>query len=204
MVVKIDELPRNPSGKILKRELREFDLQSLASNSAAPDDVSDNATTPQHQLRSPTLRKQLEATHAAGRDRAAVEFVQNLVKVIAEADELPNPNDGFLDAGMDSLMIVELSNQIQVELGSGHEVPATLVFDHPRICDLSAYLVSVLFPPEANGVKEPLAKLPPETLRNEVESLSEDDALSELMKETEFVAQRSSAVTFQSSSVVPH
>lgn len=130
------------------------------------------------------LRKQLEVTHPAGRGRVANEFVQNLVKVITEEGELPNPNDGFLDAGMDSLMIVELSNQIQVELGSVHEVPATLVFDHPRICDLSEYLVSVVCPSEQSGEKETaVAESDSTDLRNEVESLSEDEALSELMKE---------------------
>ena len=182
MVVPIEELPRNPSGKVLKRELREFDLRNLARNPPAADDDSEAAVT-EHQLRSPTLRKQLEATHAAGRARAAVEFVQQLVKVIADADELPNPTDGFLDAGMDSLMIVELSNQIQIELGPQHEIPATLVFDYPRICDLAYYLVSVLFPSDFVGEVRPSPEPAEANLRNEIESLSEDEALSELMKE---------------------
>ncbi len=182
MVVPIEELPRNPSGKVLKRELREFDLRNLARNPPAADDDSEAAVT-EHQLRSPTLRKQLEATHAAGRARAAVEFVQQLVKVIAYADELPNPTDGFLDAGMDSLMIVELSNQIQVELGSDHEIPATLVFDYPRICDLADYLVSVLFSSHFVGEVRPSHEPAEANLRNEIESLSEDEALSELIKE---------------------
>ncbi len=184
IVVQIDELPRNPSGKVLKRELREFDLQSLIAGTAASGDVSIPGTTPQHQLRAPTLRKQLEATHASGRGRVTVEFLQNLVKVIAEADEIPNPNDGFLDVGMDSLMIVELSNQIQMELGTDHAVPSTLVFDHPRICDLGEYVVSVLFPPEpSNGSEAVVAESDVADLRNDVESLTEDEALNELMKE---------------------
>ena len=189
VVVPIAELPRNPSGKVLKRELRQFDLQEMMRVSVAANDHSAAAVT-DHQLRSPTLRKQLEATHAAGRGRFAVEFVQHLVKVIADADELPNPNDGFLDAGMDSLMIVELSNQIQVELGPQHEIPATLVFDYPRICDLADYLVQTLSPPTPSGnvAQQPTfyqATSKSANLHTEIQAMSEQQALEELMKELE-------------------
>lgn len=184
IVVPVDELPRNPSGKVLKRELRTFDLKDIVTDATPPDDLAASTASPQQQLRSPTLKKKLEATHAAGRHRIAVEFVQNLVKTIVDSNEQPGPTDGFLDAGMDSLMIVELSNQIQLELGTEHEVPATLVFDHPRIIDLSEYLVSVLSPAEKVGTKQAsLGASDSGGLRKDVESLSEDEALSELMKE---------------------
>jgi long-chain acyl-CoA synthetase len=183
IVMPISELPRNPSGKILKRELREFDLQGLVIPSTTPTDTPENPNTVQHQLQAPTLRKKLDGSHAAGRGRVALEFVQNLVKIISDAHDLPNPNDGFLDAGMDSLMIVELSNQIQLELGSGHEIPATLVFDHPRICDLSEYLISAMFPP---ATAPTVAITPTSEQHNhhtEMDAMSEDEALSALMRE---------------------
>ena len=39
-------------------------------------------------------------------------------------------------------MIVEMSSQIQAEVGSTTEIPATLVFDYPRMCELAEFLVA--------------------------------------------------------------
>ena len=192
VLVPIDELPRNPSGKVLKRELREFDVHEFSvvvdSADATPAaESSSQISEPAPTLRSPSLRKRLAATHAAGRRRAATEFVQRLVQTIAETEELPQADDGFLDAGMDSLMIVELSHQIQLELGAEHEIPATLVFDHPRLSDLSDYLLSVLYPPnDASEKDRPAASAPSPAagnLRSEIENLSEEDALNALIRE---------------------
>lgn len=193
IVVQIDELPRNPSGKVLKRELREYDLSQAdrsvpsefeSSNSesvAAAQSASENLS--QNQLRAPSLRDELAKTHPAGRERVAINFVQQLVHAIAETETLPNPDDGFLDAGLDSLMIVEMSNQIQVELGSDHSVPATLVFDYPRVRDLSDFLLETIMPGGSEASSPTMAIEQTVELRGDVESMSEDEALAELMKE---------------------
>lgn len=186
MLVPISELPRNPSGKVLKRELRRLDIadQVLTSTSDAATEQSAIAS---HQLQAASLHKSLQATHPAGRSRVAVEFVQHLVKTIGDLEELPEADAGFLDAGMDSLMIVEMSNQIQVELGDAHDVPATLVFDHPRICDLGEFLLKTLSPEDAEAEAESKPHTTPVTvdLKQEVEQMSDDEALIALMKELE-------------------
>ncbi|MEP3478475.1 MAG: AMP-binding protein [Fuerstiella sp.] len=200
IIVPITELPRNPSGKVLKRELRDRDIAGqVAATASDQADGADVVTT--SQLRPATLDKQLQKTHQAGRGRVAVEFVQHLVQVIADRESIPEADSGFLDAGMDSLMIVEMSNQIQVELGDAHEVPATLVFDHPRICDLGEFLLATLSPeavsPDAGsrgtGSSENSAQpsdsnsnqTPAVNLQQEVDQMSDAEALIALMKELE-------------------
>lgn len=190
VVLQLDELPRNPSGKILKRELREFNLKQVEPNAATlvAEQAGTNLLTPQAQLRPPQLRTKLVSTYANERQSVATVFVQHLVQELANLDEIPDAHEKFLDAGMDSLMIVELSNQIQVELGTEHQIPATLVFDYPRIADLSEFLLKAMFPTEESSRKvEPETDSPRSSpqLRNEIESMSDEEALAELMKELE-------------------
>lgn len=182
-LVPIAELPRNPSGKILKRKLREFDFASLARQQSEGDDGERQTVRP---LQPATLRPLLQQTHAANRKRVATEFLQSLVQTLADSDTRPEAEDRFIDAGLDSLMIVELSNQLQAELGAEHEIPATLVFDYPRISDLAGFIVETLMP-EPKHAGEPTADTntarTSNDLRTEIESMSEDEALAELMKE---------------------
>ena len=95
------------------------------------------------------MQKRLAQTHAASRKQVATHFVQELVQSLSDSEQLPETECRFLDAGLDSLLIVEMSGQIQVELGDLREVPATLVFDYPRVCDLAAFLVSTFYPEKA-------------------------------------------------------
>lgn len=185
LFVPIAELPRNPSGKILKRELRSRDISGQVLKPTA-DLAEDDSVASPSQLQAATLQKRLQKTHQAGRPRVALEFVQQLVQTIGNSDVLPDSDAGFLDAGMDSLMIVEMSNQIQVELGNDHEVPATLVFDHPRICDLSGYLLAVLSPDDAaEALPQDDVGQPAVSLKQQIEQMTDNEALSALMKELE-------------------
>ncbi len=195
LIIPIDTLPRNPSGKILKRELREYDL---SSTKFTPSDSNDSADAIEAQsfrpLQEPTLRRLLAETHASSRQSVADDFVRQLVQMVVDLDEPPEADTRFLDAGIDSLMIVEISNQLQAEFGVDHEIPATLVFDYPRICDLSEFLVQQLTPGKAqpNSAANEIAESHPQKakaesvrLRTQIESMSEDEALAELMREIE-------------------
>ncbi|MEC7501128.1 MAG: AMP-binding protein [Planctomycetota bacterium] len=128
----IETLPRNASGKVLKTKLRELvSIEEKKGDELSQIDISSS-------LRPASLRRMLQQTHASDQLRVATEFVQQLVQDIGRGDELPPVSVGFLDLGLDSLMLVELSTQLQVELGK--ELPATLVFDYPRIADLGQFL----------------------------------------------------------------
>ena len=51
---------------------------------------------------------------------------------------LPDPQHGFFDMGIDSLMAVELQNRLEAQLGL--RIPATELFAYPNIAALSAHL----------------------------------------------------------------
>ena len=147
----IDELPRNPSGKILKRALRETGLDNYKRDQPASESVMTETDANVSPLSSvsrtsipPTLRARLKSAYASSRKQIANQFVQGLVKALTASEETVAPETRFLDAGLDSLMIVEMSTQIQAEVGSDTEIPSTLVFDHPRVMDLSDFLLTTI------------------------------------------------------------
>ena len=132
-VIAVDELPRNPAGKVLKTQLRELRLPNMGQR--------DEADT---QPEMPSLVALLRTAYASERRATAVSFVQQLVQQLADRPELPDPDEAFLDAGLDSLMIVELRDRLQVEVGPHVELPATMVFDHPTLRDFASFLADVL------------------------------------------------------------
>ena len=188
-ILPMAELPRNPSGKILKTRLRESAPLQLHGSDAAIASPSANSTTgsgPSSSAPPAVLKSRLQQTHEGARVRVATQFVQELVQQVADIRFPPAPEARFLDAGLDSLMIVEMSQRLQHELGAEHDVPPTLVFDYPRVIDLAEFLVAQLAPPAT--AKDPERQSPSlETLttqlKSEIESLSEDEALNELLKE---------------------
>jgi acyl carrier protein len=187
----IDELPRNPSGKVLKNRLREMGSsqtatesknQKLPSGLDGPEKGNPIATRP------PTLRKKLESSYEGSRKQVASLFLQSLVQSITKAEEVVGPETRFLDAGLDSMMIVEMSSQLQSEFDPELQVSTTLVFDHPRICDLADFLVTSLVPkPAATATKmagETVLSNPASSrVLDDIERLSEDETLEQLMKE---------------------
>lgn len=191
--VSIDALPRNPSGKILKRMLRDHDLAADltdANLSTSPAELSENLPSASPALRPPTLWNDLSKTYATNRLQVATDFVQGLVGVLSGSDEPIESEARFLEAGLDSLMIVEMSSQIQAEVGDATEIPATLVFDYPRVCDLAEFLVATFG--QSNEAAQPASSEPNSTatqpineLRQQVAALSEQEALDELMRELE-------------------
>jgi len=196
----VDELPRNPSGKILKRKLREHDfVNKLSQSSAGSVDSNEKAPVAGSDASGskylPQLRTQLQSAFPSNRKHVANQFVTDLVRSLTESDKAISPETRFLDAGLDSMMIVEMSSTIQSELGTKVEVPATLVFDHPQIGDLSDFLLASIYGDEddAELQSDPATMNPVRPAKqtnsadslDEINAMSEEQALDALMKELE-------------------
>ncbi|KUI22420.1 polyketide synthase [Mycobacterium sp. GA-1285] len=74
------------------------------------------------------------------RRKLVSDYLRGAVAEVTRVDAAQIREDaGFFDLGMDSLMAVELRRRI--EQAVGHEIPITLVMDHPRLSDVVEYLL---------------------------------------------------------------
>ena len=84
--------------------------------------------------------QQLEIAPVNERQTLLIAHIQTeLVKLLGIDSSELEPQQGFLDLGMDSLMAVELKNRLESTLSCS--LPATLVFDYPTIEALVDYLL---------------------------------------------------------------
>lgn len=96
---------------------------------------------------------------AKRRERLAAVVVAEVAAILgAEVSEVDRKL-GFFDAGMDSLMAVELSNRLKARLG--RSLPATLAFDFPNVDGLSDHLLGRLALTEAPAPTAAPAAAPP-------------------------------------------
>ena len=77
------------------------------------------------------------------------ERVMRILK-LAPADA-PGRYDRLMDVGLDSLMAVQLRNQLTEALGLDRPLPASLMFDHSTIEALAEHLLSRMMPADAGG-----------------------------------------------------
>ncbi|MGW0786596.1 SDR family NAD(P)-dependent oxidoreductase [Streptomyces sp. NPDC002913] len=100
------------------------------------------------------LRSRLAGADAEARRQELLALVRSQVaKVLGhERSEAVDVNRGFMDAGIDSLMALELRNGIGALLG--RRLPATFVFDYPSVTAVVGYMLDELFGGEAeNGTQ---------------------------------------------------
>ena len=97
-----------------------------------------------------------------------------------EEAKAPEPQQGFFDMGLDSLMAIELKNSLVASLG--RTLPATVVFQYPNIEALATYLInealSAAGPEPVNG-----QPAPPSAAALGLDDLSEDELLALLAEE---------------------
>ncbi|MDZ7992526.1 MAG: type I polyketide synthase [Nostoc sp. EfeVER01] len=87
------------------------------------------------------LLQRLEKTPVNAREEFLVTHLQiEVAKIMGlNSFQLPESRKGFFDMGMDSLMVIEMKNRLEINLGVF--LPTTLAFEAPSIQDLSKYLL---------------------------------------------------------------
>ncbi|NEQ43491.1 MAG: type I polyketide synthase [Leptolyngbya sp. SIOISBB] len=101
------------------------------------------ATVAQTPERSPQLRLDLQKALPHKRKSLLLQRLQSLLaKVMGLTPDQINPQRGFAELGMDSLMAVEMRSLLQADLGCS--VPTTIAFDYPTVEALADYLLETL------------------------------------------------------------
>jgi len=94
------------------------------------------------------FRAQLQDAVPADRLDLLRDFVRDRVVRVLKlpADQPPGRHDRLMDLGFDSLMAVQLRNQLGTGLGLEKPLPATLMFDRPTIDALAQHLLERVAP----------------------------------------------------------
>ena len=175
----VDELPQNPSGKVLKTELRSRQKTLLVPPTNSSGEAGDLSQT-----QPPQLFDMLNSVYPTERKRVANNHLQTIVAAITGEDEKLEIDQRLLESGLDSLMLVELSHRLQVEVGDAADISATVIFDYPTIDELSGFLIECFF----DNAEQPVpAALESEirVVENDVASMSQEQVLNALLKELE-------------------
>lgn len=88
------------------------------------------------------LIQKLSQTETSKRKEMLIEFLRKeLCHILGfTSDDQIDPQKGFSDLGVDSLMSVELRNIIRKNLGPSYKIPTTVIFDYPTLHALADYL----------------------------------------------------------------
>ncbi len=121
-----------------------------------------------------SLRGELEtATPRQRRDRL-LRCVQEEVARVIGLRQMPSPQQGFFDLGVDSLMTIEVRNRLQTRMEMA--LASTLLFTHPTIQDLTDFLANQFALPELGDATHGSEKAPLELpMQDEIEQLSPDE-----------------------------
>ena len=154
------------------RQLHELSRQRPILESVAPND----AVADQQSLAPSALLTRLEQLPAGERAETLTAHIQASVCQVLKLDATrqPDPERGFFDMGMDSLMVLDLRNRLQNSLGTS--LPTTLLFEYSTIETLTSYLLDDLFAPVPTvaGIAQPELPRQPDDLAD-IAALTEDD-----------------------------
>ena len=134
-----------------------------------------DATVPQV-----TILRQLEAAAPAECAALLSTWLQQVVARMLQLPDLPHPQTGFSELGMDSLMTIELRRRLEKELQVA--LPSTLAFEYPTLELLGQHLLRDVLSVAEHPVDGPPARQNSggEQDLAEMDTLS-DDALNRLL-----------------------
>lgn len=115
----------------------------------------------------PSRHEDWPARLAAAVEAERIDLLRNLVRdavmriLHLDDSQAPSRHDRLMDLGFDSLMAVQLRGQLGRDLGLAEPLPATLMFDHPTIDAIAAFLLGRLAPPASPDAAPFAAASPP-------------------------------------------
>jgi acyl transferase domain-containing protein/SAM-dependent methyltransferase len=115
-------------------------VAATAATSAAPE-THESATAARQRVMDALPADRLGLVRDVVRER-----VVHVLKL--EPEDAPGRHDRLMDAGLDSLMAVQLRNQLSTALGLDRALPATVMFDYPTIEALAEHLLLRVAPLE--------------------------------------------------------
>ena len=125
------------------------------------------------------IKQQLNDAPANERHALLIAHIQTEVGLVLglEASERPEPQQGFFEMGMDSLMAVELANRLEATLGES--LSSTLAFDYPNVEKVAQHLAQDVLSLEMAQSAEPQAQVKIKDasagLVSNIKELSEDE-----------------------------
>ena len=131
-------------------------LERIASQVVRP-------TTPKADSPQPRIREELLAFPPGERRGRLIAYLQQRTGAVMglPADNLPDPEQGLFEMGLDSLMAVELKNLLSLAMGK--DLPASLLFSFPNITALADFLLTEFVPAdeaESDSVAIPARSAP--------------------------------------------
>ncbi|WP_445627530.1 SDR family NAD(P)-dependent oxidoreductase [Nostoc sp. DSM 114167] len=145
------------------------------------DKLGEYPTSAKEIPQSTSTRSLLEEIPPGERREHLFEYIGKQVAIILGNKQMPDPEQGFLEMGIDSLLSIELKNRL--EKGLEVALPASLIFDFPNIRRLVDYLVEQVF---GWQVHEKQGSVPSHTSHQSInvapieEEVNEDLVLQEL------------------------
>jgi NADPH:quinone reductase-like Zn-dependent oxidoreductase/acyl carrier protein len=112
-----------------------------ASDSVRTDSVG---THDSKEAASDNLLQRLHCISPHARQSVVKNHVTARLRHYLDLDNDPDPNTGFFELGLDSLMSIELRNRLQADVGSQIVLPTTLLLQLPNLAELSEYLLECL------------------------------------------------------------
>ena len=134
----------------------------------------------------PDILQQLNSGTETVRHQKLISYIQSEVaKVLGIKDlELLTPEQGLFELGLDSLMTVELRNQLQVGLNCS--LPTTLAFEYPNIASLTEYIGTKILGwelPKTEQSELSTVEQEKAQILSEVEEISEEDIEASIAQE---------------------
>ena len=154
------------------------------------DRVAPLVTQPEDLQQTTNLVQELQQLSVAQRQTRLAVHIQEQVRQLIGARNLPDMRQGFTELGMDSLMAVELKKSLETALG--HALPSTLAFNYPTVELLAQFLTGEVFAstPDSTAVELTSPPAPPSGPASQpdpgdVRQLSARDLMALLAKEAQ-------------------